>query len=62
MSFFAVYDLATGAIKRYGSCGGGDLARQAQAGEAVIATPAPAPDNKFKIDITKTPPAPVATS
>jgi hypothetical protein len=62
VSFFAVYDPATGAIRRYGSCAAADLARQAQAGEAVIATPAPAPDNKFKIDITKSPPALVATS
>jgi hypothetical protein len=61
MSYFAVYDPATGAIRRYGSCAPADLARQAQPGEAVMATQAPAPDNKFKVDITKTPAVLTAT-
>lgn len=60
MVLFAVYDPKTGAIKRSGCCNAGDLALQAQVGEAVLQTASPAPDNKFKLDLTKTPPVMVA--
>jgi len=62
MTYFAVYDPSSGAIRRYGSCTPADLAHQAGQGEAVIETPAPAPDNKFRLDVTKSPPSLVAAS
>lgn len=62
MSYFAVYDPSSGTIRRYGTCTPADLKRQAGEGEAVIETQAAAPDHKFKVDITKSPPALVAAS
>jgi hypothetical protein len=59
---FAVYDPSSGAIRRYGSCMPSDVKRQAGEGEAVIETPALAPDHKFKVDITKSPPSLAAAS
>jgi hypothetical protein len=56
MMHFAVYDPATGTIKRYGSCAPHDLALQAQPGEAVIETPGPAPDDRHVVDVTADPP------
>jgi hypothetical protein len=56
MTHFAVYDKATGIIRRHGSCAPRDLALQAQDGEAVIETPAPAPGDRFMVDVNRTPP------
>ncbi len=56
MTHFAVYDTATGAIRRHGSCAPCDLGRQAQAGEAAIETPGPAPDDRYVVDVTRSPP------
>jgi hypothetical protein len=55
MTHFAVYDKATGAIARYGSCAPGDLVHQAQAGEAVIETAGPAPGDRPPSLIERTP-------
>jgi hypothetical protein len=57
---FAVYDPATGLIKRSGICTAGDLAIQAQSGEAVIETSNQAPGSAFKVDITQSPPVVIA--
>ena len=57
MTHFAVYDIATGAIRRHGSCAPRDLALQAQAGEAAIETPGPAPGDRHVVDLTRSPPA-----
>lgn len=57
MTHFAVYDPATGAIKRHGSCASGDMAHQAQAGEAVIETAGPVPGDRFAVDPNVTPPS-----
>jgi len=56
MTHFAVYDITTGAIRRHGSCAPRDLALQAQAGEALLETAAPAPGNRFAVDIAQSPP------
>ena len=56
MNFFAVYDPASGAIRRAGWCRlAADLAREAQAGEAVIAHTVLPRDDAFRVDVTKTP-------
>ena len=57
MTHFAVYDISTGAIRRHGSCAPRDLAFQAQAGEATIETPGRAPDDRYVVDLTQSPPA-----
>lgn len=57
MTHFAVYDRATGAIGRHGSCPQRDLDLQAQAGEAVIATDGPTPNDRYAVDVSKSPPA-----
>jgi hypothetical protein len=56
MTHFAVYDPATGAIKRHGSCAPRDMALQAQDGEVVIETRAPAPGDLFVVDLSASPP------
>ena len=56
MTHFAVYDIATGAIRRHGSCAPGDLALQPQEGEAAIETAGPVPGDRFVVDLTKSPP------
>jgi hypothetical protein len=58
VTHFAVYDPATGAIKRHGSCAPRDVALQAHVDEAVIETHAPAPDDRYVIDISASPPVP----
>ncbi|HXQ51148.1 MAG TPA: hypothetical protein VN802_08655 [Stellaceae bacterium] len=58
MTHFAVYDPATGAIKRHGSCAPCDVALQAEAHEAVVATLVPAPGDRYVIDIAASPPVP----
>jgi hypothetical protein len=56
MKHFAVYDVATGAIRRHGSCLTCDLARQVGDGEAVIEVDGPAPSDRFRVDVTRSPP------
>ena len=56
--FYAVYDPATGTILRTGFCSQAtDVALQARAGEAVIATAHLASGDQFAIDLAATPPA-----
>jgi hypothetical protein len=57
MRHFAIYDAATGAIRRHGSCMACDLARQAGEGEAVIETESAAPGDRFRVDVAGSPPA-----
>lgn len=57
MTHFAVYEIATGAIRRHGSCAPRDLSLQAQAGEAAIETPGAAPGDRYVVDLTRSPPA-----
>lgn len=60
MKHFAVYDPATGTIKRHGSCMAADLERQAGEGESVIETAGAAPADRFRVDVMRTPPTLVA--
>lgn len=53
---FFVADAKTGAGLRRGTCHAGDLAAQAREGEIVVATDGQKPDDKFKLDLTKSPP------
>lgn len=63
MTFFVVYDPATGAIRRTGFCSrAADMALQARAGEAVIEAAAHHLSNASAVDITRSPPAIVATA
>jgi len=57
MKHFAVYDMATGAIRRHGSCMPADLARQSGEGEAMIETEGAAPGDRFRVDVALTPAA-----
>jgi hypothetical protein len=59
MTFFAIYDAKTGAIKRSGLCSARDVALQAQEGEAMIETDGSVRDNTHVVDLTKTPPVAV---
>jgi hypothetical protein len=59
MTHFAVFDPATGAIRRHGSCMRADLARQAGEGEGVIATDGPTPGDRYVVDVMHSPPMPV---
>lgn len=56
MKHFAIYEAATGTIRRHGSCLACDLARQAGDGEAAIEADGPAPGDRFRVDVTRTPP------
>jgi len=56
MTHFVVYEIATGAIQRHGSCMPIDLARQSGDGEAVIETDGATPGNRFRVDVAQTPP------
>ena len=59
--FYAVYDPATGAVLRTGFCSqAADVALQARAGEAVLATAQLCPAAQSVVDLTRTPPAIVA--
>lgn len=59
MKHFAVYDIATGAIRRRGSCMVADFALQAGEGEAVIETDGAAGDPSV-VDMTRSPSKPPA--
>ena len=59
--FYAVYDPATGTILRTGFCSQAtDVALQARAGEAVIATDRLCPAAHCAVDLARTPPTIVA--
>ena len=61
MNGFVVYDPATGAIKRSGHCSNpGDVALQAQPGEAVLALDRDtAPGSVARVDVSQSPPVAV---
>ncbi len=52
MTHFAVYDPATGIIKRTGSCGPRDFALQNRSGEAVIETDGTVRTNTHRVDLS----------
>jgi hypothetical protein len=61
MTYYAVYDPASGAILRTGFCTqAADAAVQARRGEAVIACDRLCPGDRFAVDVARTPPAVVA--
>ena len=59
MTHFAVFDPATGTIRRHGSCMAADLALQAGEGERVIATDGPTAGDRYVVDVRQSPPIPV---
>jgi hypothetical protein len=56
MTHFAVFDPATGAIRRHGSCMTADLALQAGEGERVIVTDGPTAGDRYVVDVKHSPP------
>ena len=56
MKHFAVYDTATGTLRRHGSCMAADFALQPRDGEAVIEIGGPAPGFGSYVDVTCSPP------
>jgi len=55
--YFFIADSSTGAGKRSGNCMASDLGHQAQPGETCAAADGLYPTNKFKLDLTQSPPA-----
>ena len=58
MKHFAVYDVATGAVRRHGSCMAVDFALQAGEGEAVMETDGAVPPVASAADAVRSPAKP----